>query len=87
MVQSRAYIQCNYKFGTKVEAIAAALEVDNKVAPPIIKVKSYAEKNSLHNEIEGTNNLETFLSTIDDLLFSILIAENSLAIEDKKWRK
>ncbi|MCS4542219.1 MAG: KEOPS complex subunit Pcc1 [Euryarchaeota archaeon] len=83
MVLAKAYIQCNYKPGAKVNAIAAALEVDNKAAPPTIKVKSYSEKNILYNEIETIDKLETFLSTIDDLLFSILIAESSLSLEDE----
>ncbi|MEX2721960.1 MAG: KEOPS complex subunit Pcc1 [Candidatus Wukongarchaeota archaeon] len=73
----QAVIKITYPDKIFAKSVFNAVNPDNLTAPPPLKVKSYLENNTLINEIVLENNkFERFLSTIDDLLISIILAEN-----------
>ena len=76
-MQMQAVIKISYSDKIFAKSVFNAVNPDNLTAPPPLKVKSYLKNNTLINEIVlENNNFERFLSTIDDLLISIILAEN-----------
>jgi hypothetical protein len=62
------------------EAITLAVSPDNFKPPIGLQVTTFRDNNIVINEIECEGKLSTFTATIDDLLFSIAIAEKALGI-------
>lgn len=60
------------------EAIAEAVSPDNKPTPKGIYVKTWKRKGKLLGRIRCSRGVEAFLSTLDDLLASVQVAEKSL---------
>jgi hypothetical protein len=61
-------------------SIVKALLPDDRNAPPTLKLKTWSEGTKLNSEIECKGRFETFMSTIDDMLASIQVAEKNLEI-------
>ena len=71
---------------TKIaEAIADAVSPDNFVTPNGLSVKTRSEKKKVVTKIICHHVLQTFVATIDDILFSIAIAEKTVR-ETMKFR-
>lgn len=73
-----AEIVIHYDDAESAKAVAEAVSPDNFKAPPSLLVKTLRRGNEVLTFIKCRRELPTFISTIDDLLFSISIAEKTL---------
>lgn len=73
-------ISINYDSEKIAESIEKALIPDDKSAPAHLKVKTWHKSGRLNSEIECKGSFETFMSTIDDLIASIQVAEKNIEI-------
>jgi tRNA threonylcarbamoyladenosine modification (KEOPS) complex Pcc1 subunit len=71
----RVEISIKYRSGKEAEAVAKALFPDNFKVPSGLVVKTFREKSVVVTVIECKRELKTLISTIDDLLRSIQVAE------------
>ena len=60
------------------EAVANAVSPDNYKTPADLTVKTGRKQNVVSTEIWAEGKMATFIATIDDLLFSVSVAEKSL---------
>lgn len=64
-------------------AVAEAVSPDNFKTPGNLSVKTTVEGKKVITQIEHHGKLPTFIATIDDLLFSVCTAENTLQTTKK----
>jgi len=74
-MQIKAQIKFEYETGKQAKIALKSLNPDN-----IGFIKSYVVENMLIYEISG-KSLNTFLATVDDLLFCEIMMENVLEFE------
>jgi tRNA threonylcarbamoyladenosine modification (KEOPS) complex Pcc1 subunit len=74
----QATITLEYKDEKIAKAIAQAVTPDNFKTPIGLHVKTERHENKVITQIECEGKLDTFTATIDDLLFSVSIAEKTL---------
>lgn len=69
----------SFQYGTrnKVKSIDEAISPDNNVAPPGLEVKTKRCGCILQTSVFCERTLNTFLSTLDDLLACISVAEKT----------
>jgi hypothetical protein len=60
------------------KAVAEAVSPDNFKAPSGLYIQTEKKSNSVRTHIKCERGLQTFIATIDDLLFSISTAEKTL---------
>ncbi|MCS7120507.1 MAG: KEOPS complex subunit Pcc1 [Nitrososphaerota archaeon] len=83
-----AKISLEYDDSRKAEAIFKAVSPDNLKTPKNISIKSSRRGNQVSVLITYEDeNLMTFLSTIDDLLSCVSVAEKALATLKKADRE
>lgn len=73
-----AKIVLNYKNKKYAEAVSKAVAPDNVSAPKGLNIDTITDKNVVVTSIDLEGRLETFLSTIDDLLACVQVAEKSI---------
>ncbi len=73
-----ATITLEYDDEKFAEAIAEAVSPDNYKTPTNLSAKTERKRNTVVTEIKTEGKILTLLSTIDDLLFSVSIAEKTL---------
>jgi tRNA threonylcarbamoyladenosine modification (KEOPS) complex Pcc1 subunit len=73
-----AEIIITYDDEESAEAVARAVSPDNFKAPSGLSAKTRREGNDVVTHILCRRKLQTFIATIDDLLFSISLAEKTL---------
>lgn len=74
-MEAEIVIECD---GAKIaEAIADAVSPDNYGAPTGLFIKTRSEKGKVVTKIK-CQSFQTFVATIDDLLFSVATAEKTL---------
>jgi len=79
-----ARITLLYRNQREAKAVSEAVSPDNAKTPENLSVETSAVANSVVTSIEyGGSNLMTFLSTIDDLLSCVSVAEKTFAAVDK----
>ena len=59
-------------------AVTDAISPDNFTVPAGLFVKTHREKRCVITEVKIEDKASTFVSTIDDLLFSLSVAEKTL---------
>lgn len=74
----QATIQLEYKDVDTAKAVAEAVSPDNFKIPAGLMIKTTLEDNKVITEIVCEGKLATFISTIDDLLFSASTAEKTI---------
>ncbi len=74
----KATLTLDYNDAEVARAVAAAVSPDNLKTPPKMTVATILYGNAVKTEIDFDGKINTFIATIDDLLFSILVAEHSL---------
>jgi tRNA threonylcarbamoyladenosine modification (KEOPS) complex Pcc1 subunit len=79
----QATLILEYKDDRTAEAVAEAVSPDNFKAPVGLQVNTARDGNKVVTEIGWEGNLATFTATINDLLFSVSIAEKMLFVVDK----
>ncbi|MEM3055451.1 MAG: KEOPS complex subunit Pcc1 [Candidatus Bathyarchaeia archaeon] len=78
-----AEITIQYDDVEKAEAVAKAVSPDNFKAPPGLSIETKRKGNTVFTYIKCRRKLPTFIATIDDLLFSISLAEKTIQITKK----
>ena len=79
----QATLTLEYKDERTARAIAKAVSPDNFKTPIGLQVKTIRESSKVITEIWWEGKLATFTATIDDLLFSVSIAEKTLFAVNK----
>jgi hypothetical protein len=72
-----AEIVIHYNHANAAEAIADAVSPDNYGTPAGLFIKTESEKKKVVTHIK-CQSFQTFIATIDDLLFSVATAEKTL---------
>jgi tRNA threonylcarbamoyladenosine modification (KEOPS) complex Pcc1 subunit len=75
-----ATITLEYDDVKVAEAVAGAVSPDNYKTPANLTVKTAREQNVVLTEIKAEGKMATFIATIDDLLFSVSVAEKTLKV-------
>ncbi len=83
MRRLQATLVLEYKDERAAEAVAKAVSPDNFKVPVGLQVNTTRESNKVVTEIGWEGNLATFTATIDDLLFSVSVAEKTLFAVNK----
>jgi len=68
MIRAEAEIVFEYETEKKAKHIAEILEIDNRIAPKELRVKTFSRGKKVITRI-GEVNVKTLLATVDDLLF------------------
>ncbi len=83
-IKAKAEIVWHYGDQRTAEAIATALEVDNASLPDGLKkslnVVSLSENGDVITKVKYSGEIETLIKALDDLVFSIKIAEEALNV-------
>ena len=79
MKKLKAEIEITYEDPRAAKSIAAAVSPDNLNPPKGLSVETEAVGSSVRSLIICDKKIETFISTIDDLLSAIQSAERTLA--------
>jgi tRNA threonylcarbamoyladenosine modification (KEOPS) complex Pcc1 subunit len=82
----QAKITLEYDDEKTAKAIGSAVSPDNFKTPSGLIIKTESKGNQIITGIEAETKLATFISTIDDLLFSVSTAEKALGIMKKNIR-
>jgi hypothetical protein len=78
-----AEIRLSYKNAKEAEAVASAVAPDNKKVPSGLTIKTVRKGNIIVTNIKCETKLQTFMATIDDLLESVSVAENTFTAARK----
>ncbi|HIP74859.1 MAG TPA: KEOPS complex subunit [Thermococcus paralvinellae] len=79
-IKARAEIIWHYGDEKTAEAIARAVDVDNLNLPKNLKVKTHWEGCKVITKVKYSGEIESLIVALDDLVFSIKIAEDSLKL-------
>lgn len=78
-----ANINISYKNTKEAKAVAKAVTPDNVKVPKGLLIKTTVRGVRVLTKITCQTRLETFISTIDDLLSAVSVAEKSLSAVKK----
>lgn len=73
-----AEITIFYEDERKAQAVAEAVSPDNFKVPAGLYVKTEKKDSSVWTYVKCSRGLQTFIATIDDLLFAVSTAEKTL---------
>ncbi len=73
-----ATITLEYEDGRVAEAVAEAVSPDNYKTPAGLIVKTIRRRNLVVTDVAAEGKMATFIATIDDLLFSVSVAEKAV---------
>lgn len=73
-----ATITLEYDDRKVAEAVADSVSPDNYKTPENLAIKTARKDNIVITEIKSEEKIMTFIATIDDLLFSVSLAEKTL---------
>ncbi len=73
-----ATITLEYEDGRVAEAVANAVSPDNHKTPAGLIVKTIRRRNLVVTDVAAEGKMATFIATIDDLLFSVSVAEKAV---------
>ena len=80
MKNLEATLGLEYENEKIAEAVAMAISPDNFKVPEGLQVKTWIENREVITKINCKGELATFISTIDDLLFCVTVAEKALGV-------
>jgi hypothetical protein len=75
-----ARIRLAYKSVREAKAVAEAVRPDNFKVPAGLRIETTLKGKTVLTHIVCETQLRTFMSTIDDLLESVSVAENAFSI-------
>jgi len=78
-----ARIQLSYKNSKEAEAVAKAVSPDNAKVPSGLKIETTQKGSKVLTLIICETRFQTFMATIDDLLESVSVAENTFKVAKK----
>jgi len=83
-IDAKVEITWHYGDERKARAIAEAIEVDNQAMPPGLKkslnVRTRWENGDVITKVKYSGEIETLIKTLDDIVFSVKIAEETLEV-------
>jgi len=83
-IEAKAEIVWHYGDGEKARAVAGAVEVDNDGMPDGLKkslnVQTRWENGDVITKVKYSGEIETLIKALDDLVFSVKIAEEALEV-------
>lgn len=74
----KAMLTLEYEDAKFAIAIAAAVSPDNLKTPSGMTLATMPKGNAVNTQLDFDGKMDTFIATIDDLLFCIIVAEKSL---------
>jgi hypothetical protein len=74
----KATVTLEYDHAKTAKAVAAAVSPDNLKAPADMTVTTIQKGNAVTTDIDTKGKMDTFIATIDDLLFCVSVAETAL---------
>jgi hypothetical protein len=77
-MSAQAEIVIHYENSSIAKAVAIALSPDNLTTPTGLTARTMRKQRKVITEIKCKGKIDTFIATIDDLLSSASIAENTL---------
>ncbi|MEN3035041.1 MAG: KEOPS complex subunit Pcc1 [Candidatus Methanosuratincola sp.] len=83
-MRSEILIERVYESYEAAETVMRAVSPDNKGAPAGTEIEISASGGKLKVRIASSSDLQSFLRTVDDLLFCIQTAERAIASLGKK---
>jgi hypothetical protein len=78
-----AEVVLEYDSARWAKAVADAVSADNVKAPAGLSVRTVCEGRRVVTRVECQGKLMTFISTLDDLLFSASSAEKALRVTER----
>lgn len=81
----RATIVTRHADASVARSIEASLKADNKTAPAPLRISSRVKGTRLISTITGAEDVESLLTTIDDLLLCLIAADSLLSAV--KWKR
>lgn len=75
-----AKIKLSYKNEREAEAVARAVSPDNVEVPQGLFVKTVRRGSKVLTTVDCQTKLETFISTLDDLLSCVSVAEKTFSV-------
>lgn len=78
-----AEITLEYDDEEMAESIAKAVSPDNSKTPSSLSIKTFREGRKVLTRVNCTGRIQTFIATIDDLLFCVSLAEKTLQLTKK----
>jgi hypothetical protein len=78
-----AEITLEYDYAKDAKAVAKAVSPDNFKPLPSLSIETRSKENKVVTHIKCKRKIETFIATIDDLLFCISTAEKTLRTIEK----
>ncbi|WP_457752419.1 KEOPS complex subunit Pcc1 [Thermococcus sp.] len=83
-IDARVEITWHYGDERKAKAVAEAIEVDNQAMPSGLKkslnVRTRWENGDVITKVKYSGEIETLIKTLDDIVFSVKIAEETLEV-------
>jgi hypothetical protein len=83
----RATIITHHAGVSAARSIEASLKADNKAAPAPLRISSRVIGTCLTSTITGAQDIESLLTTIDDLLLCLIAADTVLSTVERKRSK
>ena len=80
-------VEVEFRDDRLAEAVVRAVSPDNKPTPEGVTVEAWRSKRKLLGLVKCSRGVETFLSTLDDLLSSVQTAERALEMLKGEARK
>jgi len=78
-----AEVVLEYDRARWAKAVADAVSADNAKAPAGLSVRTVCTDKKIITHVEWQGKLPTFISTLDDLLFSASAAEKALRVTEE----
>lgn len=78
-----AEISLSYKTSREAEAVAEAVSPDNVRVPEGLTIRTFKQGKKVLTRLKCRTSMSTFISTIDDLLSAVSVAERSVSAVKK----
>ena len=75
----KAKIRVSFSNSREAEAVSKALQPDDAETPSYLKVTTISKGRYIESEIICQGRLETLISTIDDILSSVVMVKKTLS--------
>jgi hypothetical protein len=82
-----AELSISYKTVREAEAVAEAISPDNLRVPSGLFIKTMRQGSRVVTQIVCNVKLETFISTVNDLLSAVSVAERALSAVETRWKR
>ena len=83
----RAKIVTHHADSSSARSIERSLRADNEAAPKPLRVRSHANGSRVTSVITGAEDIESLLTTLDDMLLCMIAADKVLStVKTKKLK-